>query len=475
MAVGAVAEVGAPPPPEGCPVVGELRAGEEELLSLLLLLPLLLAGDAPLRVAAGRTPAVLLLGIALGPAAGVEFALAGALCASVVGELRGVEVLLLLIGEELDVVVGRPEGEDVVLLLEVPVLCCMVGAITEVWVLSSAEDVVDDPSCVETPPVGRPPSVLADRLAVSLRAVEPAVSAALGVEGEEVVVVALLLSRPEDDTGAGRVLGPVGSTRPETDEVGVYDPVDMAVPLLEALAGGGRDAPVGKVEPALMFWVPGAGLDEVGLPLATTEIVTLVEDTAPVKVLDIGVLDADAVLGLVMFEGSSRVTETPRTRDIEPGTEALPEIVPAMVLMGVPDVGDDVRVLKFWCEVGPETLVPFRLVDEVIEAGLVEALTMLLSVPVGWDTDIVLVLLLRIIGVMVADIDEEPERILGAMEDVVLARMGEALAEIFVDMVGGGTASEVLMPPGGRTRVVCVETRAVAPLPLWLTSVEAEL
>lgn len=115
-AVSAVADVGVTLPLEEGGVVDELRARGG---GLLLLPP---AGDPPLRAAAG-TPALLLLGIVLGPAAGVEYASAGVLRVSVVEELKGVETLLLLVGKVPNVVVAIPDEAEV-LLLEVAVLCC---------------------------------------------------------------------------------------------------------------------------------------------------------------------------------------------------------------------------------------------------------------------------------------------------------------------------------------------------------------
>lgn len=166
---------------------------------------------------------------------------------------------------------------------------------------------VNDPSCVETLPVGETLGVLVDRPAVPLRTVELGTAAALGVEGEPVVVV-LLLSKPEEDA-AGRVLGLVEFSRLKVDEACVEIP-DMAVPLL-GVPVVGKDIAGVKVEPVLMLWVPRAN-DEVGLPLAAPELITLVEDTAPVRFQDIGVLDVDVVLGLLMFESTSKVAEAPK-------------------------------------------------------------------------------------------------------------------------------------------------------------------
>lgn len=303
--VGAVADAGVSLLLEGCGVVDEFRArgrGPPPPPLLLLLLP---AGDPPLRVAAGM-PAVLLLEIVLGPTAGIEYASAGVLCVSVVEVMEGMEVLLLLSGEVSNVVVAMPEEVEL-LLLEAPVLCCTAEVGAEALVPFWAGDMVDVPSCVETLPVGEPLSVLTDRLAVTLRTVELDISAALGVEGEAVVVV-LLLSKSEEDA-AGRVLGLVEFSRLKVEEACVEIP-DMAVPLLEVLAVG-KDAVGVKVEPVLMLCVPRAK-DEVGLPLVTPEPIASVEDTARVKFLGIGVLNVDVVLGLVMLKGSSKVAETPR-------------------------------------------------------------------------------------------------------------------------------------------------------------------
>lgn len=145
-----------------------------------------------------------------------------------------------------------------------------------------------------------------------------------------------------------------------------------------------------------------------------------------------------------------------------------------LVLTGAKDEGSKARVLEFWCRVGPEKPVPFKLADEVTEAGLVGTLTMLLLALVTGDTDVVLVLLLRIIGVMVVDIVEY-ERLLGAMKEVVLARVGEAVVEVPFGMISEDTVDEVLTVPEGEIRLGCVETRAAALLPLELVNIEDEV
>lgn len=132
-----------------------------------------------------------------------------------------------------------------------------------------------------------------------------------------------------------------------------------------------------------------------------------------------------------------------------------------LVLRGAKDEGGEASVLGFWCKGGPKKPVPFKLANDVTEAVLVEILTVLL--------------LLRIIGVVVVDTVEKAERLLGAMKEVVLARVADTLVEMFFDVSSEDTVDEVLTAPEGEPRFGCVETRAATLLPLELVSVKEEV